>query len=101
MPDGHLCFTLPHQSFRAAQQWPQLLQIAVELCNAMRRLAREIAPPQDRAEALRAAQKELAKMAEDQKELVQKTEKAAGEKDFDKWVDKRDAQGGRSRGRKK
>ncbi len=62
--------------------------------DAMRRLAREIAPPQDRAEALRAAQKELAKMVEDQKELVQKTEKAAGEKDFDKWVDKREAQGG-------
>ena len=57
--------------------------------DAMRKLAREIAPPQDRAEALRAAQKELAKMIDDQKELVQKAEKAAGEKDFDRWLDKK------------
>ena len=62
--------------------------------DAMRKLAREIAPPQDRAEALRVAAKELAKMIEDQKEIAQKADKAAGEKDFDKWVDKRDAQGG-------
>ena len=61
--------------------------------DAMRKLAREIAPPQDRAEALRAAQKELAKMIEDQKDVVQKAEKAAGEKDFDKWLDKRAEQG--------
>jgi len=57
--------------------------------DAMRKLAREIAPPQDRAEALREAQKELAKMIEDQKEIAQKAEKAAGEKDFDKWLDKK------------
>ena len=62
--------------------------------DAMRKLAREIAPPQDRAQALRAAQKELAKMIEDQKEIAQKAQKAAGEKDFDKWVDQRAEQGG-------
>jgi hypothetical protein len=38
--------------------------------DAMRRLAREMAPPQDRAEALRTAQRELEKMIEEQKEVA-------------------------------
>jgi hypothetical protein len=55
--------------------------------DAMRRIAKDIAPPPERSEALRAAQKELAKAIEDQKEIMADTEKAAGEKDFDRWLD--------------
>ena len=55
--------------------------------DAMRQLAKDIAPPPERAEALRAAQKEVAKAIEDQKEIARDTAKAAGEKDFEKWLD--------------
>ncbi|EDY20101.1 hypothetical protein CfE428DRAFT_2690 [Chthoniobacter flavus Ellin428] len=56
--------------------------------DAMRRLAKDIAPPPERSETLRKAQKELAKAIEDQKEIVKDTEKAAGgEQDFDKWLE--------------
>ena len=60
--------------------------------DAMRKLAKEIAPPQDRAETLRTAQRELAKVIEDQKEIVKNAGKAAGEKDFDQWLDKKIAE---------
>ena len=55
--------------------------------DALRRLAREIAPPQDRADGLRAAEREVAKLIEEEKEIIKQTAKAVGEKDFDKWVD--------------
>lgn len=55
--------------------------------DAMRQLAGEIAPPPERPEALRAAEKELAKAIEDQKDLAKDTAKAAGEKDFERWLD--------------
>lgn len=55
--------------------------------DAMRQLAKDIAPPPERSEALRAAQKELAKAIEDQKEIAKETEKAVGEQDFDKWLE--------------
>lgn len=55
--------------------------------DAMRQLARDIAPPPERAEALRAARKEVAKAIDDQKEIAKDTAKAAGEKDFEKWLD--------------
>lgn len=56
--------------------------------DALRRLARELAPPQNRADALRAAQKELAKAIEDQQEIANDAAKAAGEQDFDRWLDR-------------
>lgn len=55
--------------------------------DAMRRLAKDIAPPPERTEALRAAAKEVAKAIEDQKEIAKDTAKAAGEKDFEKFLD--------------
>jgi len=60
--------------------------------DAMRQLAREIAPPPERPEALRAAEKELAKAIEDQKDLTKDTTKAAGEKDFEHWLDEQQKQ---------
>jgi len=54
--------------------------------DAMRQLAKDIAPPPERSETLRKAQKELAKAIEDQKDVVKDTEKAVGEQDFDKWL---------------
>ena len=60
--------------------------------DAMRQLAREIAPPPERPEALRAAEKELAKAIEDQKDLASDTAKAAGEKDFERWLDEQQKQ---------
>jgi hypothetical protein len=47
--------------------------------DAMRRLAREIAPPQDRVEALRAAQRELARMIDDQAEMAKEVATSKGE----------------------
>ena len=55
--------------------------------DALRKLAREIAPAQDHSEALRAAERELAKLIEDQKEIAKDAVKAVGEKDFDRWLD--------------
>ncbi|MEP6669747.1 MAG: hypothetical protein ABJF10_11375 [Chthoniobacter sp.] len=55
--------------------------------DAMRRLAKDIAPPLERSEALRAAQKELTKVIEDQKEVAKDTAKAAGETDFDRFAE--------------
>jgi len=55
--------------------------------DAMRRLAKDVAPPQERPESLRAAERELAKAIEDQTELVKDTQKAEGEKDFDHWLE--------------
>jgi len=60
--------------------------------DALRRLAKEIAPPQDRVEALRTAQRELTKAIEDQKEIAKESQKAAGEKDFDRWLDQQIAE---------
>ncbi|MEI9897996.1 MAG: hypothetical protein WDN28_30105 [Chthoniobacter sp.] len=55
--------------------------------DAMRRLAKDIAPPPERPEALRAAEKELARAIEDQKEVAKDTAKAAGETDFDRFAE--------------
>jgi len=55
--------------------------------DTMRQLAKDVAPPQERPEALRAAERELAKAIEDQTELVKNTQKAEGEKDFDRWLE--------------
>lgn len=56
--------------------------------DGLRRLARELAPPQNRADALRTAQKELEKAIEDQRNVANDVAKAAGEQDFDRWLDK-------------
>jgi len=55
--------------------------------DAMRLLAKDIAPPPERSEVLRAAEKELAKAIEDQKEVAKDTAKAAGETDFDRFAE--------------
>src|SRR5581483_5716331 len=77
------------QSAAAALQEGQLFKAAGDeklARDAMRRIARDIAPPPERSEALRAAEKELARAIEDQKEIAADTGKAAGEKDFEKWL---------------
>jgi hypothetical protein len=55
--------------------------------DAMRRLARDVAPPRDRPESLRSAERDLAQAIEDQSALVQETQKAEGEQDFDHWLE--------------
>jgi hypothetical protein len=60
--------------------------------DSMRQLARDIAPPPERADTLRAAERELSRTIEDQKELVKDTAKAAGEKDLERWLDQQQQQ---------
>ncbi|MEA3207255.1 MAG: hypothetical protein QOE70_312 [Chthoniobacter sp.] len=57
--------------------------------DAMRKLARDVAPPQDKAETLRTAERELTRMIEEQKELVANTQKNVPQADFEKWLDQR------------
>ena len=81
----------PHaEAATAALQQAQLFKAVTEekiARDALRKLARDIAPPQDHSEALRAAERELAKLIEDQKEIAKQAAQAVGEKDFDKWLD--------------
>ncbi len=57
--------------------------------DGMRRLAKDIAPPPERSEALRAVEKELAKAIEDQKEVAKDTTMAAGQMDFEAFAEEK------------
>ncbi len=54
--------------------------------DTMRRLAKQIAPVQGKAETLRQAERELAKIVADQKEIAAEAQKAATSEEFDSWL---------------
>src|SRR6185436_5296627 len=54
--------------------------------DAMRRLAKQIAPAQGKAETLRQAEREVAKIVADQKEIAAEAQKAAASEEFDSWL---------------